>query len=819
MKSKTKTSESQNLTRNNHYVPQWYQKGFVEDGQQLHYLDLAPEEKILECGRKKKLNERRKMPFSKCFCEFDLYTTYLGNALSDKIEKEFFGQIDNSGAKAIKAFINEDFIQQHERFKDFFYYIDAQKIRTPKGLSWLREHYGDINQDALMMEMRVLQNMHCTMWIEGTREIVSAKDSEIKFIISDHPVTVYNYACPPSSKHCEYPYDPAISLNASQTLFPLNQDYCLILTNYEYASNPDSIDPIGQRTNARNFGETLARTDAWYRERKLSDKDVQKINFVIKKRSRRFIAAAKEEWLYPEKDQNIIWKDVKETLLPPRNKLYMFGGDMVAGFESGETYFQDAFGRTDQGGMDLKKEMPNREPSPNEYCPCGQGRKYKKCCRRKDTTKRPTWDEYSIRERNLIFYHGTRDILGLSKDKGWDDVRKEINEDQVKAIYMLYRDLWPVHTDLIKLLPKADGACRVVYVGVVDPRTISNYATSLTLYFDEVIIQNPFNHPNGFNSDYNPIEKPSFFKSEVLKNFLILEELYPFILSGIINFIPDITVFNRQLRTQVLTFGNQRESHEAQFAERDRDFFRKLSDDDFQRMICGMPEDFQRGKLREMFTDESDDFIDKVFEYSQKMRREDPMALLQDNIYQNGGQMTFSNLIPGPELAVFIAQITGAIIFTDSPTRFSQIVGKRGGNESFVQTHESVKSLEELDYPINTDSHTIFCLRENGYGGKVQRVWKDILDFLSSSGSESSDAFKHLNRKLSIEIQSLSHVLSDNSTVPHKHYTKYSFNAKFQFELSYRGVSKKDVTRLFLILGIDTPERKPPIIILGEPVD
>jgi len=27
------------------------------------------------------------------------------------------------------------------------------------------------------------------------------------------------------------------------------------------------------------------------------------------------------------------------------------------------------------------------------------------------------------------------------------------------------------------------------------------------------------------------------------------------------------------------------------------------------------------------------------------------------------------------------------------------------------------------------------------------------------------------------------------------------------------------VTRLFLILGIDTPERKPPIIILGEPVD
>ena len=44
--------------------------------------------------------------------------------------------------------------------------------------------------------------MHCTIWTEGVREIVSAEDSDVKFIISDHPVTIYNHAAPPDSSMC-----------------------------------------------------------------------------------------------------------------------------------------------------------------------------------------------------------------------------------------------------------------------------------------------------------------------------------------------------------------------------------------------------------------------------------------------------------------------------------------------------------------------------------------------------------------------------------------------------------------------------------------
>jgi len=76
--------------------------------------------------------------------------------------------------------------------------------------------------------------MHCTIWSEGVREIVSAADSDVKCIISDHPVTIYNHAMPPESEGCEYPLDPSIALKASQTIYPLDRDYCLMRDAFDY---------------------------------------------------------------------------------------------------------------------------------------------------------------------------------------------------------------------------------------------------------------------------------------------------------------------------------------------------------------------------------------------------------------------------------------------------------------------------------------------------------------------------------------------------------------------------------------------------------
>ena len=117
---------------------------------------------------------------------------------------------------------------------------------------------------------------------ESVREIVSAEKSEVKFIVTDHPVTAYNPACAPGSVFCQYPDDPSIGMKGTQTVFALDADHCLILTNLEYAQDATGVDFIAPHENARFSGHTLARTDTMIRTRFLTPDEVVSINFLLK---------------------------------------------------------------------------------------------------------------------------------------------------------------------------------------------------------------------------------------------------------------------------------------------------------------------------------------------------------------------------------------------------------------------------------------------------------------------------------------------------------------------------------------------------------
>src|SRR5258708_37803604 len=226
---------SHQVTRHNHYVPIWYQKGFAGPGTSLHYLDLNPPTTVLPNGRSIAARPLTYRAPKSCFWSEDLYTTRFGNILNDEVERFLFGKIDDLGARAVRAFASGDLVAIHNLFQHFFEYLDAQKLRTPKGLDWIKSRYPNLNQLGLMIEMQALRRMHCTMWFESVKEIVSAEQSDVKFIVTDHPVTVYNSACPPNSSACKYPDDPGIEMKGSQTVFALDANHCLILTNLEYA--------------------------------------------------------------------------------------------------------------------------------------------------------------------------------------------------------------------------------------------------------------------------------------------------------------------------------------------------------------------------------------------------------------------------------------------------------------------------------------------------------------------------------------------------------------------------------------------------------
>lgn len=180
-------------TRRNHYVPIWYQKGFVRaTPPRLHYLDVSPVEAAPPGGSTGAAPRLQRTSPRQCFWSRDLYTTLFFGAPNDEIERFLFGSIDTNGAVAVRAVADGEPRVVHDSFQNFFSYIDAQKIRTPKGLDWIRARYGKLNQHELMREMQALRQMHCAMWMEAVREVVSAEDSEIKFIFTDIYLKAYD---------------------------------------------------------------------------------------------------------------------------------------------------------------------------------------------------------------------------------------------------------------------------------------------------------------------------------------------------------------------------------------------------------------------------------------------------------------------------------------------------------------------------------------------------------------------------------------------------------------------------------------------------
>lgn len=509
-------------TRNNHYVPEWYQKDFWEPGKTtLAYRDLMPKRFTRSDGSTGYKCALYNAPPARAFVQKDLYSTFFGTLVNDEIERKLFGDIDTRGAKAVRAYADGDQVECHQNFESLFEYIDIQKLRTPKGLAWLKAQYPSLTQNELMMEMQAIRMMHCTIWMEGVREIVSAEKSEVKFIISDHPVTVFNPAVVPSSQTCNFPSDPGIELKGTQTIFPLNRDHCLILTNLEFAKDPKS-NPVQKRTFARRFRNSMVRTDAFIRSRKLSADQVGKINQIVRSRAYKFVAAGNNDWL-PEPVVNAReWKELGNVLLPPSNGLFNFGGEMFVGYESGDVHYQDAYGRTEKERDFLQKKQIQKEPKPSSPCGCGSNKTYKACCKFKPLHLRPAWDQLSIRERNMALFRGIENILELRLEQDWTEIRRAMTDEKISKIYSVYEALWPLETDLLRLLPKPDGTARAVYTGVLHPSKIAATALGSSLLFGELLVQHPFVNPRTVKEEFNPIKKPRAYHQQVLKDLLFL---------------------------------------------------------------------------------------------------------------------------------------------------------------------------------------------------------------------------------------------------------------------------------------------------------
>ena len=339
-----------NEFRHNHYVPEWYQKRFIPPAQvrrEFYYLDLRPGSFVDGKGRVHMKIGLHRRGFKHCFAEQNLYTTQLNGTDSTEIEKQFFGDIDRNGRKAVEHYTNFAYPWDGgNELTELMLYMSTQKLRTPKGLAWLRETTGTKNQNQLLAAMLKMRQLYCAAWTECIWLLADATQSDTKFIVSDHPVTVYNRRCGPRSQWCRGFSDPDIWLHGTHTIFPLSMEKVLILTNLSWVRNPYQSE-VGVRPNPNPFRNTMFNVTDIQTLRHLNEKEVREINFIIKSRALRYIGAAREEWLYPE--QHVTKSDWNRYghgyLLMPDPRSVAYGGETIIGYQDGTATAFDEYGR------------------------------------------------------------------------------------------------------------------------------------------------------------------------------------------------------------------------------------------------------------------------------------------------------------------------------------------------------------------------------------------------------------------------------------------------------------------------------------------
>lgn len=335
--------------RQNHYVPQWYQKRFLAesgpDGKLFH-RDLAPQIFRDAKGRSHQANEVSRRGPGTCFVKRDLYTLFLGPEPSTEVEQLFFGKVDAIGKRAIEAFSNFSVANALSECNALLSYMGAQKLRTPKGLGWVAAQTNSKNRDARLKLMMNNHAMYHAIWSECVWVIADADRSRTKFIMSDHPVTVYNRRCGPSSDWCRGFSDPDLVLAATHTIFPLSLDKVLLLTNLTWGRNPYQ-NPIAPRPNPRLSRVGLFKALSVQSERHLDEREVLEINFIIKSRALRYIAAGQQDWLFPEKHvSKSEWATFGSgyLLMPDPRALHM-GGTVYGLYDDGRSFASDEYGR------------------------------------------------------------------------------------------------------------------------------------------------------------------------------------------------------------------------------------------------------------------------------------------------------------------------------------------------------------------------------------------------------------------------------------------------------------------------------------------
>lgn len=392
---------------------------------------------------------------------------------------------------------------------------------------------------------------------------------------------------------------------------------------------------------------------------------------------------------------------------------------------------------------------PANSHNQDELCSCGSGKKYSLChgifyIFPPENHSPLKTKERSLKERNLLLVDAVLDIFGAKRKIPWIKVRQEISGNQVRELYEVIADLWPLNTNIENLLPKSDNKLRGLYSGDVSPVDIVQNVSRFGLYADELMIIDPFHNPHHWRGEANPIETPDIYKADTLKLVYFIYMLEPWIKADLVKIIPNPASFDQQLSSQFVGMANKRLKKTGLDKELEKHANKMMGSEspEFRRIALSQPDSVLEKHIREENPNYSEDEIRTVLELLIQKRNNDPVALLQP--LQNGmvhGFRSGANL----ETFLFISHLTGGFPFTNTPFKWKEILSQQKAlNEDAKIWIPLTKAFQELEFKFlnSVDPKFAVEMRQEGrlehFRTFLRKIWDSTNRDLSNNSINST---------------------------------------------------------------------------------
>jgi SEC-C motif len=195
------------------------------------------------------------------------------------------------------------------------------------------------------------------------------------------------------------------------------------------------------------------------------------------------------------------------------------------------------------------------KPGRNDACPCGSGKKYKRCCIDAESSivepsvpiPRFVNRASDLKRATLDFIDDCSRTLGITSNAAGTagQLPRRIHGEAIREVYQRLPSYFPhgsSHSSLLRDL--ATRTSRGVYLGPTTPQTVLTHLTRHSLYNEHIVVPNPFCDLSMYRRDFSPILRPEPWRQVTANQTMYMLVLKPWIEADIVTCLPPLKWFD-----------------------------------------------------------------------------------------------------------------------------------------------------------------------------------------------------------------------------------------------------------------------------------